>query len=392
MAFGGLIAAAARAQTPFAGPRAGGMGGASTAVADDGTAVWTNPAGLARDERLDVEVFGGVLASNRNNFTAALDRLASLDLDRIRQGQDLSRIPGAIRDLQILASPGTGVVGSGIAGLVVGKGGIAIGIGEVVYGGVSPTIDLVRVLPGNDPATGLAFNQTGLSFLGLEAREARFAYATSFLKKALLVGGTVRYIQGRTYFLRRGIFDTGESDPADLLREAFEENARDTNNFAFDAGAMVNLLGKVRIGLVTTAMNKPEFDVARVAGAPSVVKLPRTLRAGVAIQPIGMLTLAADYDLEESDTLLLLEGGERGKSRQLSAGVELKLPLFAIRVGALRDSSAPDPHWAYTAGFGVGLKALSVNAAVLFSSEGGLSLSSTDRRDIGAALDARLRF
>ena len=392
LALGGLIAAAARAQTPFAGPRAGAMGGASTAVADDGTALWTNPAGLARDERLDIEVFGGALASNRNDFTAALDRLSSLDLDRILQGQDLSRIPGAIRDLRTLALPGTGVVGSGIAGLVVGKGGVAIGIGDMVYGGVFPTVDLTRILPGNDPATGLAFNQTGLTFLGLEAREARIAYATGFLKKAILVGGTARYIQGRTYFLRRGVFDTGESDPADLLREAFEENARETSKFAFDAGAMVNLLGKVRIGLVTTAVNEPEFDVASVAGAPRTVKLPRTLRAGVAVQPIGMLTLAADYDLEETETLLLQEGDDPAKSRQLSAGVELKLPLIAIRAGALRDSAAPDPHWAYSAGFGLGLKMLSVNAAVLFSSEGGLSLSSTNRRDIGAALDARFRF
>jgi len=35
---------------------------------------------------------------------------------------------------------------------------------------------------------------------------------------------------------------------------------------------------------------------------------------------------------------------------------------------------------------------LSVNAAVVFSTEGGTSLSSTNRRDLGGALDARLRF
>jgi len=368
------------------------MAGASVAVADEGTAVWTNPAGLARDERLDIQVFGGGLATNRNGFTAALDRLSSLNLDRIRQGQDLSRIPRAIEDLRTLASPGTGVVGSGVAGLVVGKGGIAIGIGDVVYGSVFPTVDLVRVQPGGNEATGLAFNRSGLSFLGLEAREARVSYARGFYKKTLLVGGTVRYIQGRTYFLRRGVFETEESDPAELLREAFEENARETARVTFDAGAMLNLLGKVRIGLVATAINEPEFEVARVPEAPAVVRLPRTARLGVAVQPIGMLTVAADLDLEESDTLTRDENGAPGKSRQLSGGAELKLPLFAIRAGAFRDLSAPDPHWAYAVGFGLGLKILSVNAAAVFSSEGGLSLSSTNRRDVGAALDARFRF
>jgi F plasmid transfer operon protein TraF len=363
------------------------MAGASVAVADDGTALWTNPAGLARDPRIDVEIFGSALATNRNEFTGALDRLASLDLDRIRQGQDLNRIPGALRDLRLLTSEGTGVVGSGVAGAVFAKSGFAIGIGDVAYGSVYPTVDLVRILPGSDPATGLAFNQTAVSFVGLEAREARVAYSMSLLSRTLLVGATARFIQGRTYFTQRGVFDTEGSDPADLLREAFDENERESQKFALDVGAMVNLLGKVRVGLVSTAVNEPEFDVADVPGAPPALRLPRTLRAGVAVTPIGMLTVAADYDLMETDTLR-----PGGSSRQLSGGVELKLPLFAVRAGAFRDSAAPDPHWAYAAGFGLGLKALSVNASVVFSSEGGLSFSSTDRRDVGAAVDVRLRL
>ena len=363
------------------------MGGAATAVADDGTALWTNPAGLARDPRLDVALFGSAVATNRNEFTAAIDRLASIDLDRIRQGRDLDRIPRALRDLGLLTSSGTGIVGSGVAGAVVGKSGVAIGIGDLAYGSVYPTVDLVRILPGNDPGTGLAFNQTAVTFVGLEAREARLAYARGFFNRLLLVGATVRYIQGRTYFARRGVFDTDDSDPAALLREAFDENLRETDKLAYDVGAMLNLAGKLRVGLVGTALNEPEFDVAELPAAPASVRLPRTVRAGVAVQPLGLLTVAADYDLEASETLL-----PGGKSRQLSGGVEVKLPFFAIRAGAFRDSEAPDPHWAYTAGVGLGLKVLSINAAVVFSSEGGLSFSSTERRDVGAAVDARLRF
>jgi hypothetical protein len=377
------------AQTPFVGPRSAGMAGASVAVADDGTALWTNPAGFARDPRLDVEILAGGVATNRNDFTSIVDRLSGIDFSRL----DPNVITAAVRDLTKLSAPGTGVVGSGVAGFVVGKSGWAFGIGEVAFAGVSPTVDLVRVLPGNDPATGFVNNASALSFAGLEAREARLAYATSFFAKALLVGATARYIQGRTYFLRQSVFDTSSSDPARLARDAFNENERQTNRLAFDAGAMVNILGKVRVGLVSTAINEPEFDVARdptrpsLIGAPASLRLPRTLRAGVAAEPIGMLTIAADYDLSETDTLV-----PGGKSRQFSFGAELKLPLFALRAGTFRDSAAPDPHWAYSAGFGLGLNKLSVNAAIVFSSEGGLSLSSTNRRDVGAALDARLRF
>lgn len=364
------------------------MGGASTAVADDGTALWTNPAGLARDPRIDVEIFGGAVATNRGDFTGAVDRLSSIDLDRIRNGQDLNRIPGAIRDILSLARPGTGIVGSGTAGLVVGKSGFAIGIGEVAYAGVFPTIDLVNVLPPIiDPSRSFTKNATALSFAGLEAREARVGYGTSLFSNVLLVGGAVRYVEGRTYFVRESIFDADISDPVATARRAFRENQRDSNKLAFDAGAMVNLGGIVRLGLVSTSINEPEFSVADVVGAPRTLRLPRTTRAGLAVQPVGMLLIAVDYDLRETDTLV-----PDAKSRQLSAGVELKLPLVAIRVGGFRDQAAIDPHWAYSAGFGLGLKMLSINAAVVFSTEGGTSLSSTNRRDLGGAVDARFRF
>jgi hypothetical protein len=369
------------------------MAGAAVAVSDDGSALWTNPAGFARDPRLDAEILAGGVATNRNEFTAIVDRLSSIDLVRLRAGLDLDRIPGAVADLKTLARPGTGVVASGVAGAVFGKSGWAFGIGDLAFSGVYPSIDLVHVLPGNDPATAFVNNTSAVSFAGLEAREARLSYATSFFAKALLVGATARYIQGRTYFMSQSAFDVSSSDPAALARDALRENGRDTSRLAFDAGAMVNILGKVRVGLVSTAINEPEFDVAHdparpsLAGAPATLRLPRTLRAGVAAEPIGLLTVAADYDLRATDTLV-----PGGKSRQFSFGAELKLPLFAIRAGTFRDSEAPDPHWAYSAGFGLGLKKLSVNAAVVFSSEGGLSLSSTNRRDVGASLDARLRF
>ena len=250
------------------------------------------------------------------------------------------------------------------------------------------------MLPGNDPATGFVNNKSALSFAGLEAREARLAYATSFFGKALLVGATARYIQGRTYFVRGRRLRRGSSDPAGSRPEGAQgKPASDTTRFAFDVGGMVNILGKARVGLVSTAINEPEFDVAQrprrsePRRRAARVRLPRTLRAGVAAEPVGLLTVAADYDLRETDTLV-----PGGQSRQFSVGAELRLPLFALRAGTFRDSGAPDPHWAYSAGFGLGIKKLSVNAAVVFSSEGGLSLSSTNRRDVGAALDARLQI
>ncbi len=365
------------------------MAGAAAAVADDGSALWTNPAGFARDPRLDVELFGGAVATSRNEFTQIVGRLSSIDFSKL----DPARIAAGVADLQKLAAPGTGVVASGVAGLALGKAGWALGIGGLAFAGVSPRVDLIRILPGNDPATGFFNNQSALAFTGLEAREARLSYAMPFFEKVLLVGAAARYIQGRTYFVSSGVFGEGSSDPAGLARKALKQNARDTNRFAFDIGGMVNILGRARLGLVSTAVNEPEFQVKNdpadpsLSGAPSTIRLPRTLRAGVAVEPVGLLTVAADYDLRETETLVPGSG-----SRQFCVGAEVRFPLFAVRAGTFRDSGAPDPHWAYSAGFGLGLNKLSLNAAVVFSSEGGLSLSSTNRRDVGAALDGRLRF
>ena len=80
------------------------------------------------------------------------------------------------------------------------------------------------------------------------------------------------------------------------------------------------------------------------------------------------------------------------ESQQLSTGLEFRLPLFAIRAGAFYDFAALDPHWAYSAGFGLHLPFLSISGAIVLSTYQGLSLASANQRDIGAALGGRFRF
>ncbi|MGH9368212.1 MAG: hypothetical protein ACRD3M_11120 [Thermoanaerobaculia bacterium] len=379
------------AQTPFFGPRAAGMAGAMTAVADDGTALWTNPAGLARDPRTDLDLFGGAVASERGALREFLEPLSGLDLAALSQNP--SAILPVIGDLAALAQPGTGIVGSGAAGLVFGWSGLALGIGDTAYAGVYPNVDLTHVLPGEDPDTSIRFNDTAIRSAGLEAREVRLGLSKAFLQRALLVGVTGRYVMGRTYYVSQSVFDLDLGNPMTIARRALQENPRNTNRFTFDAGAMLNILGKVRVAVVSTSVNEPSFAVTQdpsnpdLEGAPESLKLPRTLRAGVAFEPIGALTLAVDGDLVANDTLI-----PGGQSQQISAGIEVSLPLFAIRAGAFRDVAAPDPHWAYSAGFGIGLPQLSVNGAVVLSTYQGLSLSSANQRDVGAALNGRFRF
>ena len=73
-------------------------------------------------------------------------------------------------------------------------------------------------------------------------------------------------------------------------------------------------------------------------------------------------------------------------------GAELKIPLFAFRVGGYRDFAAADPHWAYSLGVGFGIPLISVDASVLLSPQGGIDPTDIDRLELGAGASVRLRF
>lgn len=382
-----LPAAFLVAQQPFFGSRATGMAGAQTAVASDGTALWANPAGLGVDPKLDLILFGSALATDRGQFMSSVNVLSAFDPNKPAQAA------AAVAALDVLARPGVGAVGSGAAGLVVAERGLAVSAGGVAYSGVYPTIDLVHVAPNNNPATGIPFNTSGLNAIGLEAREVRVGYAYGLYGRTLLVGATVRYIWGRTYYNHTGIFDVGQNNVGSIVLDSLKHNSKGTNAFTFDAGVLLNVISSVRVGVVAASLTEPKFDVKQDAanpsllGAPAFVRLPRTVRAGAAVTPLSALTVAVDYDLMASNTLV-----PGGKSRQLSIGAEVNVPIFAIRAGTWRDFEAVDPHWSYAAGFGLKLAVISIDASILLSQQGGLKFTSPSRKDVGAAVDAHFRF
>ena len=379
-----LASASLLAQQPWVGPRFAGMAGAQTASANDALALWANPAGLGIEPRLEVNLFGSPVATDRGHFVSAVNVLSVLDPNNLTPPQAVA----ALAALTNLNRPGVGLVASGVAGFVVAEKGLAIGVGDVAYAAVYPNVDLAHISPAN-----FSQNTSGVNSIGLEARELRIGYAYPLYGRTVLVGAAVRYIWGRTYYNHTSVFDLKQDNLGSIIVESLKQNEKGTKAFTFDVGAIVNVLSTVKVGIVSSALTNPKFDVKQstvnptLLGAPTFVRLPRTVRAGAAVTPLSALTVAVDYDLVASDTLL-----PGGKSRQLSGGFEVKVPLFSLRGGTWRDFEAPDPHWSYSVGFGLNLAVLSIDAAVVLSQEGGLKLKAENRRDLGAAVGARFRF
>jgi hypothetical protein len=374
---------AARAQFPWAGARAEGMGGAQVAAVADNSAAWSDPAALASLRGWSVQLLGGGTAQNRNDLVGTLTHLGQLPWEDIGNGTRPDLLPLALLGIANLARPGSSVVASGVFGAVVSYDGFALAIGDVPYAGVYPIIDLEHVRPGD-----IGQNQTGLSLAGLSAREARLAYGHGFFSGVLEAGGAVRYVSGVTYFGRCGVVDSScqGQDLSELLHDAFQQNARTTNKVAFDAGVRANF-GIVKIGVSGLSLNQPTFTVADVAGSPGSVPLPRQVRAGASVDALPFLSLAVDGDLIRSDTLV-----PDAKSQQISAGVEVRIPLFAFRAGATYDFASVNPTWCYTAGLGFGVPLVSFDLAVNWGPTGGFNWQNPDREMLGAAASLKLHF
>ncbi len=202
----------------------------------------------------------------------------------------------------------------------------------------------------------------------------------------LKLGANLKVIDG--YTAQSGVMILkDDQDISDILDKAYD-NKKSSVNVGVDVGALVNfaeLLDKEiflnpQIGLTAKNLNGPKFDrpdvPTELVGTAIAAQwnhdkyqLKPQVRAGVAVNPVKNLTLAADLDVTENDTLI-----DGIKSRQLGLGMEINLfnrPKFHIplRVGYNKNLAESKMSDFFTAGIGLNMMHFYVELAGAMSSK-----------------------
>lgn len=262
------------------------MGGAFTAMADDASALYWNPAGLAAGAIVSIVLDLGQ---------------ASASPSEPQSGHDRSSL------LLALTTPAVG-----------------LGYYRLRSTTAAPGIQLLPAV-GADPAPG----NSVVGALDVESLVTHHAGVTlvQSITQGVAVGSTLKFVRG---------IATSQSvltlDPEAALDAGSDLLGRATNRFDLDAGVMV-YGGPFKAGLTVRNVLEPEFPTAG-EGSQELV-LERQTRAGFAYMISNAWVAAADFDLMKTTDVY-------GERREAAFGAEGQLVRQVwVRTG-LRFNTAGD--------------------------------------------------
>jgi hypothetical protein len=260
------------------GTRAAGMGGAFVAVVDDGSAVYWNPAGLA----------------SGSFFSLVLDRNSG-------EGQ----------------VPAEGRASAGNATLLAFS---TLPLGVSYYRLQTVEVRLKPDTTGVVRPSSVAPSQPGLVSADVATLTTHHLGVTlvQSLIEGVAVGTTLKLVRGTA-----GMSVRSGSDLDALVDEGDEIPTEGETEFDADIGIMATR-GRFRAGLTIRNVVEPDFETEV---PDEVLALERQTRAGIAYQATDLLLIAADIDLERSESAL-------GDRRNLALGAEARVHRKAfIRSG-----------------------------------------------------------
>ena len=244
------------------------------------------------------------------------------------------------------------------------------------------TDTMVNVLaPALGSSGNINNNQTAVMVKNVAFAEIPIAYghALDFGPLGKVgIGGSLKVVRGRVYQTRVRLTENGESVKSDDIVDALRDNYEESTNVTVDLGVQYKLSDWFTTGIVAKNLTAPTFkspqlkdqkgNFVTLAGTAGTyrdpdVKLEPQVRAGVAFDPYWWLTIAADLDLTENETVL---SGLDYRSRHFGGGLELHaLSWLKLRGGIYKNIANGEIGPVATAGltFGIPWVLLEVDGA-----------------------------
>lgn len=216
-------------------------------------------------------------------------------------------------------------------------------------------------------------NKTSIVLKGLILAEVPIGYGYKFdLGKygKLGVGGAAKVMKGAVAY--DDIKINQSKDSKDSISTA-KDQTTETTQFGLDLGALwrledVKYIGPINVGLVAKNLNSPKFDGPTVSGTKiDGIKVEPQIRAGIGLDPLSWLSLAADMDLSKNKTVV--DGVD---SQLFGGGFEAHFDKWyvlwlALRGGIYKNIAESSNKPVYTAGLSLGPKwlRLDINGALV---------------------------
>ncbi len=206
-------------------------------------------------------------------------------------------------------------------------------------------------------------NNTSMRMVGLGIVEIPLTYGYAF-DEHWSIGGSLKYMLGRVYGLEVPLFNTNGKDFAEYLSDT-KSSYRQSSNVGIDLSLMARF-SMLQVGVTGRNLNNPGFKGPTINGVQFADQyLSPSATAGVAFIPIRQITIAADMDLTRSDSELAGRQFQR-----LAGGVEWDIfDVLALRVGISKNLAVTTDPTLYSAGVGINMWFMRIDAAAQMSRE-----------------------
>ena len=323
------------------GPKAHGMGGAFTAVADDASAIYWNPAGLVRSGTLGVQTNLGGSFSGLGAITAIGEFLEDPENNHGDLEEALEDTDDINLYLDGMASANFSNFGAG----VIASNTFTAETETATYEHENTGEEVeYEELIANNKLLG-----EGVFSLGTELTDMPLNLGS------LAIGTNVKYLHGE--FEQRRYSPEANEDSYDVDIDE-DITSFDGNGYGLDVGALIRATNMLNVGLnVRNVVSHYEWDDnydVEDYDALSEEEFQRRIRVGAAADlpfPIAA-TVAADVDIPddfETDDMIYHLGAEK----------DIILGLLSARVGMYGQEDKQN----YTAGLGLNVPFLDVNIA-----------------------------